>query len=360
MTESKEPSVAKQIVTRPVDDLMLDPENPRLAEDGSKLTDDQLVAKLYASEALDELATSFVRSGYFWEEPLVVVPHSKLPGKYIVVEGNRRLATLKILLSPALRAELNASDFPTLDPGRENQHRSIPTVEYGERADVVPYLGFRHITGAKKWEPHAKARYIAQLVESGRALDETEQAIGDNAKTVRKLYQAFKVFEQIRDDLEEDTLTIRQNFSLLEVLLGQQPIKTFLGVPRRLPDGAVTQVVDDVHLEPLREVVHWVFGSTKTGIKPAIADSREISKRLAPVIGNGDSLEYLRRTNDLEAAFERTGGEREFLIKQLTTATRAAERALAVSPQFKGDHGLISQTSRLSKVAQALEKLLAP
>ncbi|MEK9144975.1 MAG: hypothetical protein AAB339_05135, partial [Elusimicrobiota bacterium] len=62
----------------------------------------------------------------------------------------------------------------------------------------------------------------------------------------------------------------------------------------------------------LREVVLWVFGSRKGGVKPVIADSREIPKLLAPVIGNADSLAHLRETRDLQAAFDRTGGEREY------------------------------------------------
>jgi hypothetical protein len=351
---------AKQIESRLVADLLLDPENPRLAEEGRALTDDQLLAKLYAGEALDELATSFARSGYFWEEPLVVVPHGAEHGKYVVVEGNRRLATLKLLLSPAKRAELNATDFPDLTPERSAELQEVPTVAYANRAEVVPYLGFRHITGAKKWEPHAKARYIAQLVKTGTPLDEIENAIGDGATTVKKLYQAFVVFEQIRDELEEDVQNVKESFSLLEVLLGQQPVKTHLGLPRRLPDAAIQRIVDDAHLEALREVIHWVFGSRKGSIKAVIADSREIPKLLAPVIGNPQSLAYLRDTRDLHAAFERTGGEREYLLKQLGNAKRAAERALAVSPQFKGDSGLIGEVDRLVKTVEALHGILRP
>lgn len=357
---SAEPPREKQIESRLVDDLLLDPENPRLADSGKILTDDQLLAKLYVGEALDELAMSFARSGYFWEEPLVVVPHTTEIGKFLVVEGNRRLATLKILLSPAKRAELNAVEFPTLTAERAQELRRVPTVEYAQRADVVPYLGFRHITGAKKWEPHAKARYIAQLARSGRSLNEIENAIGDGAKTVKKLYQAFVVFEQIRDELDEDVQNIKESFSLLEVVLGQQPIKTHLGIPRRLPDTAVGQVVDAAHLEALHEVILWVFGSKRGNVKPVIADSREISRRLAPAIGNPESLKYLRETRDLEAACERAGGEREYLLKQLSNARRAAERALATSPQFKGDAGIIGETERLAKVVEAIKGVLRP
>jgi hypothetical protein len=357
-THAADANRAKQIIPRLVADLLLDPENPRLIEGGRELSDDQLISKLYEGEALDELAMSFVRSGYFWEEPLVVVPHKSLAGKYVVVEGNRRLATLKLLLSPPKRAELHVTDFPPVSAERVEELKWVPTVEYSNRSDVVPYLGFRHITGAKKWEPYAKARYIAHLVNDGHTLESIENAIGDGAKTVKKLYQAFVVFGQVTDDLDEDDKNIKETFSLLEVVLGQQSIKNHLGLARRLPDAKVERIVDNEHLENLREVILWSFGSRKNGIKPVIADSREISKLLAPVIGNAQSLSYLRETRDLHAAFERTGGEREYVLKQLASSRRAAERALGGSPEFAGDKDLIAETERLRKIVEAIAGVL--
>ena len=373
----------KQIKLRSVDNLLLDPENPRLAEDGRKLTQDQLLEKLVAGEALDELATSFAQFGYFWEEPLVVVPDPaeasengeagkpapKTPEEeeaadkkrtYIVVEGNRRFATIRLLLSSAKRAEFNVKDFPVVTPERALELKDVPTVAYSSRADVVPYLGFRHITGAKKWEPYPKARYIAKLVESGQSFATIESAIGDSANTAKKLYQAYIVFGQIRDDLDEDVNSVRESFSLLEVTLGQQPIKNHLGIPKRLPDAAVASVVDAAHIEQLRETVGWVFGSKKTGVRPVITDSREISKVLAPVVGQPESLQFLRETRDLAGAAERSGGEREYLLKQLANSRRAAERALGVCPQHKGDKAAIAETERLAKVLGAIEEVLKP
>src|SRR5262245_24532995 len=102
----------REIVPRPVADLRLDPENPRLAlETGA--TQLAILKAMYANEALDELALSFARNGYFWEEPLVIVPASER-SKFVVVEGNRRLAALKLLLNSQLRERIGVTDFPTV------------------------------------------------------------------------------------------------------------------------------------------------------------------------------------------------------------------------------------------------------
>ena len=66
-------------------------------------------------------------------------------------------------------------------------------------------------------------------------ISQIEESIGDEARTVKKLYQTFIVYKQVEDDLDLDTREVRSNFSLLEVTLGQQPIKDLLGVPRNCP-----------------------------------------------------------------------------------------------------------------------------
>lgn len=342
----------QRIIQRSVDKLLLDPSNPRLALDSKPPTQDALLATLAAPGDLDELANSFARNGYFWEEPLVVVPNQK--GMFVVVEGNRRLAALKLLLNPNLRRKVRPANFPELSRERMAQLANVPTVTYRSRHDVIPYLGFRHITGVKKWEPFAKARYVATLVESGAQISEIEQTVGDSASTVKKLYQQFAIYRQIRDDLDTDIDGIRDAFSLLEVVLGQQPIKTALGLPRSLPSSPVERLVSDDKLGILQDVVSWVFGNRLKREERVISESRDISQRLAPVIAEPRAYEYLKRTRDLEGAYEHSGGEQQFLLKQLIKASRAVERALGLIPLYKDDDEILEEVKRLRLLIESL------
>ena len=83
-----------------IDNLYLDPRNPRL---GRRLNEQKLSQKavldwMLAEGVLEELAVSFLESGFWTQEPLVVV-EERLGRKRerVVVEGNRRLAALKML-----------------------------------------------------------------------------------------------------------------------------------------------------------------------------------------------------------------------------------------------------------------------
>lgn len=345
------------IVYRPVDQLELDENNPRLTADMGK-DPEKLLAWMLRNEAIDELALSIAQHGYFSEEPLVTVPHETHQDRFVVVEGNRRLSALKLLLNPALAAKLGAVNWPALTPDRAEEISEVPTVNYDTRDEVVPYLGFRHITGVKTWDPYAKARYIAQLIDTGRQIADIEQGIGDSAGTVKKLYQSLVVYNQAIEDLQHPAKDLRNSFSLLELTLSQQPIKRFLGLPRELPKQKVDRVVDDKHLPALGEVLSWVFGNSDAGTLKVITDSRQITGKLAPVIASAESLDYLRQHRDLEGAYERSGGERAFFLKSITSAHRSAQRALGVAPQFRGDAEALTETAKLKQTVDALEKLL--
>jgi hypothetical protein len=330
----------------PVDELLLDPQNPRLAIDPDA-SQGELLQLLFEEESLDELVGSFVENGYFEEEPLVVVQEGQ---GYIVVEGNRRLATLKLLLSKKERERVGADEWPTLSKPARDRLRTVPVIVYDERSEVVPYLGFRHITGARRWGPFQKARFIARLVDEEYELDDIEDIVGDDTRVVKRLYQEFVVFRQA-EELDFPVRRVRRRFSLLEVMLSQRPIKTFLLIPHRLPSGPVDRVVPENREDELLEVLGWVFG--ENGRKAVITDSREIPA-LARVVENEEALDVLRRTDDLDSATEMLGGEAQYLIRRLGTAERASRDAASLIALYADDQDVVEAVKRLFSIVEGL------
>ena len=111
----------------PVGALYLDPKNPRLA--GEELTVDQLddIAKmLWTDRAVNELVDSIAASGYWKHEELFA---TKEAGKLIVIEGNRRLAAVKLLTDDALRNRLGITGLPTLSSAERQKLEMLPVIE---------------------------------------------------------------------------------------------------------------------------------------------------------------------------------------------------------------------------------------
>ena len=92
-----------------IEDLIYDPKNPRLPSSLVKGDNEKDVINWMLSDAaILELMGSIGEKGFFPAEPLLVVKSAEKEGKYIVVEGNRRLTAAKLLKHPEL-----ALDFKT-------------------------------------------------------------------------------------------------------------------------------------------------------------------------------------------------------------------------------------------------------
>lgn len=80
MNNAKPDKVLK-IESLPVDQLLLDPENPRL-ESVAKTKDQlELIKAMWREMAVSEVALSIAENGFFEEEPLFAVPASKEKGE---------------------------------------------------------------------------------------------------------------------------------------------------------------------------------------------------------------------------------------------------------------------------------------
>src|SRR5271166_5760477 len=89
----------------PYENLLFDPENPRLAELKLTIKDqDRIMQWLWKNKAVSELVDSMLAGGYWRHEELFV---SREAGKLVVIEGNRRLAAVRLLMEPETRARLN-------------------------------------------------------------------------------------------------------------------------------------------------------------------------------------------------------------------------------------------------------------
>src|SRR5262249_46060300 len=81
------------------DDLHFDPDNPRF--DQQFKDEKAIISYLYDYVDVDELIQSILSAGYVDFEPLVVLRATKT-----VIEGNRRLAAVRLISKPDLCKEL--------------------------------------------------------------------------------------------------------------------------------------------------------------------------------------------------------------------------------------------------------------
>jgi hypothetical protein len=116
--EQDEKNMSNQNIERiPLGLLQLDKQNPRLP---SKLknvatSESEIMNWMLGDASIIELMLAIGNAGFFIGEALLVVESAK--GKYIVVEGNRRLTSLKLLIDPTI-AEIHKKKIEQVLLGR--------------------------------------------------------------------------------------------------------------------------------------------------------------------------------------------------------------------------------------------------
>jgi hypothetical protein len=372
----------------PIELLDLDPENPRLAKESLSDSQFDLSQTLYQDFDIEELAYSMAENGYFDEEPIVVIPQ-RLPAgfkldsniekqqeqlqqlvnqgklKFTVVEGNRRTATVKILTNDSLRKKIKVNeDFPKASLKVIEELKIIPAIFYRNRDDISAYLGVRHIAGLLKWDAYAKAVFLASRIEEGvkktknvnGSIKEVQRQTADRSDVIRKQYLCYKVLKEAEGDLNFDITNIKNRFSLITVALNSPSIREYIGVDSYKTVDFSKRIVPTAKLEKLEKLLTWIFGNEKDK-QPILTDSRKITSRLAPVLADEDATEYLEKYETLEEAYERSGGEKKFLIKKINDATKNLRNALSIAYKYKSNDIKILVDECLSTVDE-LKKML--
>ena len=323
----------KKVQHLKVAQIQLDSYNPRLPEEVQGQAEQKLLDVLYRDFNLDELAFSMAQNGYFDEEPIVVI--QKKGGHFVAAEGNRRVATIKILLDSKKQMELGIRNWPTLDAKVAKDLSTIPAIVYDDRDEVLPYLGVRHIAGIMKWDSYAKARYVANMVHAGYALEAIQNQIGDRQNSARKHYLCYQLVQQTKNEFDFDIEPAKENFSYLMLATGQEPISK-----EKLPD--------------LKNLFSFIFGEGKK--KPSVlGESRDITNFLSHVLSNEQATDFLINTRDLSAAFELSDGEELMVRKFLASANRRLERVLGVIHRHKTPDVL----AEVKKCSETVERLVS-
>ena len=183
----------EEISPMKVSDLAFDLKNPRLPEFDltDNATETDVIQVLWKAMDVKEIVMSIAASGFFPHEPLIVTQEGE---KNVVIEGNRRLAAVKLLLNPSL-AGMDV-DLPDITEDDRKKLQELPTVR-GTREEAWRHLGFKHVNGPAKWSSYAKSLYIADVHRNyGIRLEDIAKQIGDTHRTVQRLFRGLMVIEQ--------------------------------------------------------------------------------------------------------------------------------------------------------------------
>ncbi len=136
-------------------DLKFDLSNPRMGELEFK-TEEAALKHLIEQYDVEELVL-FDPDGWLAR---LRAPHRRAFDG-IVIEGNRRLAALRLIADEGLRKKVGYK-LPQVDPHHPNAAPEKVSVRFAsDRRAAYVYIGFKHINGPFKWDALAKAKFAA-------------------------------------------------------------------------------------------------------------------------------------------------------------------------------------------------------
>ncbi len=168
-------------------------------------TEVEIVNFFLTEELLIELMLTIGKNGFFEGEQLLVVETDK--DKYKVIEGNRRLTSVKLLNDYTLATVKKELVKKVYDEAIYKPIVELPCLVFAHEEDIRKYLGFRHITGIKSWGLSEKARYLYGLYKSSfgnqpfkQACYELAKTIGSTRSYVSRVLIAFEIYKYIEDE----------------------------------------------------------------------------------------------------------------------------------------------------------------
>ena len=318
-----------------------------------KASDKEIIQVLCDTMDVRELVHSIAASGFFAHEPLIVLSGTD---RYTVIEGNRRLAAVKLLLDPSLLTTPRVK-IPGLEDKPREELRTLPAQIVQSRKEAWRYLGFKHVNGPAKWSSFAKSQYIANVYRNmGVSLRDIAGQIGDTHRTVYRLYRGLAVLEQAEQlgvFNREDRWKKHFSFSHLYTGLDLEGFRSFLKLHEKPADS-----IDFVPAEQkseLGELFLWLYGNKRKGIEPIVKTQNPDLRRLDAVVNHLEALAALRNGYTLEYAVGRTLPATTRFGTALQKSKAELEKARGLlSEGYHGNPELLVMAKAVAKLARDL------
>lgn len=293
----------------PVELLKFDNDNPRLEDGRDRLPHDDtaMIKSLRDVAALGELVQSICANGYKDIEPLIV--HGPEAGPFTVLEGNRRLASIRLIQNPELAQACGITLPGEIRPEVIDSMETVTVYRVASKEDARAYIGFKHINGPHRWESFAKANFVTEWFKKGRnqgiTIDQIAEQLGDDNKTIRNMIAGMLVLEQAISagfSISNRANKGRFAFSHLYTALTRTEYLEFLGLQKGWADNPTDNPVDAGHVPQLQELMTWLFGA-KDQQQPALITSQNPDLAvLGQVLKHPVAMRVVRAGKSLEEA----------------------------------------------------------
>lgn len=334
-----------------VQKLLFDPQNPRLPGDFAE-GQQQIFRFLVDEIGVEDLLNSMASSGAIEGDPMIARPAAR-PGDYYVIEGNRRLAALKLLSGTRIGDGGPEPALPPVSPDVADSLKAVRIQTGWDAEKLEAYLGYKHVTATREWPPEAKARFVLERCGndfSPERLGKFAKRLGTTLPTLRRWLVAYLTLQQAEReaDFSPQEAYSKRYFGTFYTLLGSQEVQRFLDLKA---EPLTASPVPRDRMEQLREFVTWTIGTKKV---PPVVNSRS-QQKLDAVLSSPSALQYFRAKKNIDGALLYTEANSGQIAEKLLTAAYTIEECLPKVNDVKDDPKVVSAISNLERAFDKLK-----
>jgi hypothetical protein len=314
-----------------VDDLRFDPENPRLGGAAMRKNPEQIQEYLEGPPhyALD-LVGSIVENGFLPYEPLIVRQEGD---KFIVIEGNRRLAAVQSILSD------NSGKY---SQETHDRLQEIPVLVFansddkGDSEEVLRYLGVKHLFGFRDWPPVSKAMFLDKRISSKKDIDQVLKELNITRQEAARYLIPYRLTKAAKQAFKKVNA---EDFWSLAESFGRKDIRTYiqLDVDRR------TMRIKWFDPTKLRYLAQFLYGK-----KRRVTDTRQLSA-LSKVLGSPEAAAKLERGATLDEASLYVESKRETMGHLQRQLEKIFQKIKLLSPGKEDSARILDAIEEFSK-----------
>lgn len=292
---------------QPVTSLFLDELNPRLPSAGRDLSQSEAILDLIENEDVYELAKHIAAHSFFPNSDILVMPRSGVGRKkhWTVLEGNRRIAALKILPNPDLAPEKDRKKFRLLSTNLNlDEVKKVNFWEVPDRASAEVYLATKHSPPERglmtEWTPMQKAAFYGKHAD-GQTLEEVAGRFSTTVANVAEHVRMFHLYEMARRiDLtgkaQEYWLPRQFPVSVLERIIAMPDARKMLKIKLQNDGNIGVDTTEAAFLEVYKKIL-TAIAEKKLNTRDNID---EIKKKLPELIGDTKIPKGIKTTTSSE------------------------------------------------------------
>ena len=168
-----------------IDDIQFPTNNPRIAQHGQNLSQDEIQKIIFEQEDGITLKKQIKTDGQQYEEPYVI----KSGNKYIVQEGSRRTSAMKSILQ-----DIRAGKTIGVLERDFSKMRCKVLKSSSTDAEIRKFLASIHISGKKDWPAANKGEVIfLMIIKDGETYQSVADHLGTQKGTIEKLFKAYQM-----------------------------------------------------------------------------------------------------------------------------------------------------------------------